>query len=155
MKLLGYVLIFLACSFTGIYSARFYKHKLINSYEYIEMLCVISDNISLWHLALNKIYDSIKNIELERIGYLDTLRSCGLAHAYREFSVKFLFDQEHEIFCEKLGTLPLVDTLKLCENEIKRLNKILDQQKEVIEKKIKLYPALALLAGIAVIILII
>ena len=118
------------------------------------MLSQITEEISLWHLPLNDIYNNINFHELNKLGFLTDLKSNGLTSAYQEHFNKFLFDNEHLIFCQKLGTMPLSDTVKLCEYEIKRLSKILEIQTENIEKKIKLSPALALLLGAATIILI-
>ena len=155
MKTLGYALIITSCAISGIYFSRHYKCLLRNSYAYLELLYQINENISNWHLTLSKVYDSINIEELEHIGFMNTLRSKGLLRAYEDHFGKFIFDSEHISFCHKLGTMPLGDTIKLCNNEYNRLSKLLNDQKVDLEKKMKLYPALALLIGIAVIIMII
>ncbi len=154
-KIIGYVLIFLSCALCGYSLSKFYKNKLSCSAAYINMLSSILEKIDMLHLPLNKIYETISVYELERIGYISALRADGIKTSYEKFENKFLFDVEHLDFCEKLGTLPLSDTVKLCNYEITRLSKLLDSQRTEYEKKIKLYPALSLLVGLAVIILII
>ena len=119
------------------------------------MLSQILANIEVLHLPLNKIFEKISDKELDRIGYLTILQNSNLYLAYCEFEDKFVFDKEHYDFCKKLGTLPLSDTIKLCNFEIARLNKIFDNKKSDYDKRIKLYPALSMLIGLAVIILII
>lgn len=155
MRLIGYALLFLSCAFSGILLAGYYKEKIYLSQAYVNMLSSISEKIDILHLPLSKIYESLRDNELEKIGYLDNLKAFGLTKTYEKYQNKLLFDYEHIDFCEKLGTMPHGDTVKLCQYEINRLSRLLDKQKEHYEKKIKLSPALSILIGLAVIILII
>lgn len=155
IKLIGYLLLFFSCALAGFSLSKFYRSKISCSIAYINLLSNILEKIDILHLPLSKIYHSVRDPELEKIGYIEALRSDGIKIAYEKFENKFLFDLEHLEFCEKLGTMPLADTVKTCNYEINRLKKLLDERKEYYEKKIKLCPALSILIGLAVIILII
>ena len=154
-KIIGYLLLFLSCAATGFSVSKFYKDKISCSLAYINFLSGVLEKIDILHLPLSKIYESVYDLDLEKIGFTEVLKAQGIYQAYENFENKFLFDHEHLEFCDKLGTLPYSDTVKLCNYEISRLKKLLDTQKDKCERKIKLYPALSILIGVAVIILII
>lgn len=154
-KIIGYLLLFLSCAATGFSVSKYYKDKISCSLAYINFLTGVLEKIDILHLPLSKIYESVYDFDLERIGFTEVLKAKGLWCAYEKYENKFLFDPEHLEFCDKLGTLPHGDTVKLCNYEINRLKKLLDIQKDKCERKIKLYPALSILIGVAVIILII
>ena len=103
------------------------------------MLSYISTSIEVFRLPLNKIFEKITDKDLDRIGYLNILQNSNLFHAYDEFEDRFIFDKDHFDFCQKLGKLPMADTIKLCNLEIARLNKILENRKIDYEKRIRTF----------------
>ena len=152
-KLFGYFLIFLSCVYIGFSITKHYRYKIACSQAYLNLLTSILEKIEVLHLPLSKIYESCNDTQLEKVGFLKTLKEDGLKKAYDEYEYKLLFDKSHSDFCEKLGTMPHVDTVKTCNLELIRLQKMFETQKEQYEKKIKLFPALSILAGLAIIIL--
>lgn len=154
-KIIGYLLLFLSCAATGFSVSKYYKAKISCSLAYINFLSGVLEKIDILHLPLSKIYESIYDLDLEKIGFFEILKAQGLRCAYEKHENKFMFDPEHLEFCDKLGTLPHGDTVKLCNYEINRLKKLLETQRDTCERKIRLCPALSILIGVAVIILII
>ena len=154
MRITGYILIVTAFAVGGFIKNAEINQKIKNSYAYFDFICLIREKIALWQLPLTKIYESITSDELKAIGFTEKLKYQGLPEAYRFIENKLVFESSHLDFCKSLGSMPLVETVKLCDEEIKRLEHELRQKQESLEKKSKLYPALGILAGLAAVILI-
>ena len=154
MKIIGYALIMIAFASVGLFKNSEINHKILYSYAYFDFICLVREKIALWRLPLTKIYENLNNEELDNLGFLKTLRTQGLEKAFKSIEHKLIIDGSHLDFCKMLGTMPLTETVKLCDEEIKKLEFEIREKKAALEKKSKLYPALGILAGVATVILI-
>ena len=84
-KLFGYFLIFLSCVYIGFSITKHYRYKIACSQAYLNMLTSIFEKIEVLHLPLSKIYESCNDTQLEKVGFLKTLKEDGLKKAYDEY----------------------------------------------------------------------
>ena len=157
MKAVGLLMVFFSATVVGFMKADSYKTEGKILVGLIDLVYFIKREISSYLTPQYQIYEKFRNDELERIGFLSSLRGCskdGRLSPMRQAlelcrqsidseAVNVMYD-----FSDGLGTMSVSEEKERCERAIAQLEALYQKKSEEIRAKTKLCRSIGCVSGI-------
>ncbi len=162
MKLLGLIIIFISSGACGMIKACEIKEREKQFSGFVELLCFIEREVSLYLTPQREIYDKFTNPALEKIGFIEHLQS-GLYSeniiwsAICDCKDKITLPEEAlealKTFSEGFGKLSAAEETKNVKRILEALDEIYKKYKNDLEQKAVLYKTIGFVVGIGLVLL--
>ena len=151
-KLIGAVLIFAACTASGMSAAAVYRQRVIQLEAFTALIAHIGAQISVFLTPLDHIYAEFRNAALEKCGFIGALKAVGGVSALDECRrrIQLTDDEVYELerFFAGLGHSSAQEEARHCAYFEKRIGELAASARGTLASKMRICRVFGMLTGV-------